>query len=101
MVDGTLFDKIEQIARNIRGNDKPFGGLQVIDRSITYSTCDVADISSSYLAISFNSPQSHDQVNQTTNSLSKLLAGPNYSQGKTCRVSLECLGRKKTISLNS
>ena len=29
MVDGGLFDKIEQIARNIRGNNKPFGGLQV------------------------------------------------------------------------
>ena len=29
MVDGTLFDKIEEIARNIRGNNEPFGGLQV------------------------------------------------------------------------
>lgn len=28
MVDGALFDKLEEIGRRIRGNDKPFGGLQ-------------------------------------------------------------------------
>ena len=42
MVDGTLFDKIEQIARNIRGNDQPFGGLQV-SLADTQSLCPVAD----------------------------------------------------------
>jgi ATP-dependent DNA helicase PIF1 len=30
MVDGDLFDKLEYIARGIRGNDKPFGGIQLI-----------------------------------------------------------------------
>ncbi len=30
MIDGVLFDKIEYIARAVRGNVKPFGGLQVI-----------------------------------------------------------------------
>ncbi|KAK4687337.1 ATP-dependent DNA helicase PIF1, partial [Tremellales sp. Uapishka_1] len=30
MIDGHLFDKLEEIGRKIRGNDKPFGGLQVI-----------------------------------------------------------------------
>ncbi|KAL1122146.1 hypothetical protein AAG570_003551 [Ranatra chinensis] len=30
MVDGPYFEKIEYIAREIRGNDNPFGGIQVI-----------------------------------------------------------------------
>lgn len=29
MIDGHLFDKLETIARVIRGNKRPFGGLQV------------------------------------------------------------------------
>ena len=30
MVDGGLFDKLDEIGRQIRGNrDKPFGGIQV------------------------------------------------------------------------
>ncbi|KAL1494333.1 hypothetical protein ABEB36_009948 [Hypothenemus hampei] len=30
MVDGTYFQKIEEVARKIRKNDKPFGGIQLI-----------------------------------------------------------------------
>jgi ATP-dependent DNA helicase PIF1 len=30
MVDGTLFDKLEQIARTVRGISKPFGGIQLV-----------------------------------------------------------------------
>lgn len=30
MVDGDLFDKLEQIARTIRNNGRPFGGIQLI-----------------------------------------------------------------------
>ncbi len=30
MVDGDFFDKLEKVARLIRGNDLPFGGIQVI-----------------------------------------------------------------------
>jgi ATP-dependent DNA helicase PIF1 len=30
MVDGELFDKLEAIARNIRNNARPFGGIQLI-----------------------------------------------------------------------
>ena len=30
MVDGDLFDKLEQIARAIRGNGRPFGGIQLV-----------------------------------------------------------------------
>ena len=30
MVDGDLFDKLEQIARNIRNNGHPFGGIQLV-----------------------------------------------------------------------
>ncbi|XP_031624405.1 ATP-dependent DNA helicase PIF1 [Contarinia nasturtii] len=30
MVDGEYFEKIEAVARNIRKNDKPFGGIQLI-----------------------------------------------------------------------
>ncbi|XP_066594179.1 ATP-dependent DNA helicase PIF1 [Prorops nasuta] len=30
MVDGEFFDKIEAVARHIRRNDKPFGGIQLI-----------------------------------------------------------------------
>ncbi|XP_014284591.1 ATP-dependent DNA helicase PIF1 [Halyomorpha halys] len=30
MIDSELFEKIEWVARQIRGNDKPFGGIQVI-----------------------------------------------------------------------
>ena len=30
MVDGSLFDSLEAIARSIRGNKDPFGGIQLI-----------------------------------------------------------------------
>lgn len=30
MVDGVYFEKIEEVARHIRKNDKPFGGIQLI-----------------------------------------------------------------------
>ena len=30
MVDGDLFDKLEEIARNIRNNGRPFGGIQLV-----------------------------------------------------------------------
>lgn len=30
MIDGRLFDKLEELGRRIRGNSLPFGGLQVI-----------------------------------------------------------------------
>jgi len=30
MLDGNLFDKLEIIARQIKDNDKPFGGIQLI-----------------------------------------------------------------------
>lgn len=29
MMDGDLFDKLEQVARSLRKNEKPFGGMQV------------------------------------------------------------------------
>ena len=30
MVDGDLFDKLEEVARRIRNNGRPFGGIQLI-----------------------------------------------------------------------
>lgn len=30
MVDGELFDKLEQIARQVRNNSRPFGGIQLV-----------------------------------------------------------------------
>ncbi|EMG45970.1 RRM3 ATP-dependent DNA helicase RRM3 [Candida maltosa Xu316] len=30
MIDRTLFDKLEEVARVIRGNTKPFGGIQIV-----------------------------------------------------------------------
>ncbi|XP_071451511.1 ATP-dependent DNA helicase PIF1 [Hetaerina americana] len=30
MVDGRFFEKLERVARAVRGNDKPFGGIQLI-----------------------------------------------------------------------
>ena len=30
MVDGDLFDKLEEIARRIRNNGRPFGGIQIV-----------------------------------------------------------------------
>ena len=30
MISGTFFDKIEEVARRIRGNDEPFGGIQLV-----------------------------------------------------------------------
>jgi ATP-dependent DNA helicase PIF1 len=30
MVDGALFDKLEQVARTIRNNGRPFGGIQLV-----------------------------------------------------------------------
>ena len=29
MIDGELFDKLEEVARRVRGRPEPFGGLQV------------------------------------------------------------------------
>lgn len=30
MVDGDLFDKLEEVARRIRSNGRPFGGIQLV-----------------------------------------------------------------------
>jgi ATP-dependent DNA helicase PIF1 len=30
MVDGDLFDKLEAIARQLRNNGRPFGGIQLV-----------------------------------------------------------------------
>jgi ATP-dependent DNA helicase PIF1 len=30
MVDGQFFDKLEEIARYVRGNERPFGGIQLV-----------------------------------------------------------------------
>ncbi len=30
MIDADFFDKVEFVARNVRGNDKPFGGIQLV-----------------------------------------------------------------------
>lgn len=30
MVDGDLFDKLEELARRIRNNGRPFGGIQLV-----------------------------------------------------------------------
>jgi len=30
MLDGVIFDKLEYIARQIRGSNRPFGGLKII-----------------------------------------------------------------------
>jgi len=30
MVDGHLFDKLEELARILRTNDQPFGGIQLV-----------------------------------------------------------------------
>ena len=30
MLDGKLFDKFEQLGRALRGNSRPFGGIQLI-----------------------------------------------------------------------
>ena len=30
MIDGSLFEKVEQIAREIKGSSLPFGGIQLI-----------------------------------------------------------------------
>ncbi|RLV90878.1 ATP-dependent DNA helicase PIF1 [Spathaspora sp. JA1] len=30
MIDGVLFDKLEEVARLVRGNSKPFGGIQIV-----------------------------------------------------------------------
>ena len=41
MVDGGLFDALEALARGIRGNQEPFGGIQLIlagDMSIRFQT---------------------------------------------------------------
>jgi len=33
MIDGELFDKLEEIARRLKKNKKPFGGIQVHTRT--------------------------------------------------------------------
>jgi len=30
MLDGGLLDKLEEVARRVRGNQRPFGGIQLI-----------------------------------------------------------------------
>lgn len=34
MIKGQLLDKLDYIGREVRKNDKPFGGLQVRDNTI-------------------------------------------------------------------
>ena len=36
MVDGALFDSLEAIARGVRGNKEPFGGIQLILAGLSY-----------------------------------------------------------------
>lgn len=38
MIDGTFFDKLEEIARNARENGLPFGGMQVNDTLSCYES---------------------------------------------------------------
>ena len=30
MIDGELFEKVEHIARTLKGDERPFGGIQLI-----------------------------------------------------------------------
>ena len=39
MVDGSLFDSLEAIARSIRGSKDPFGGIQLILAGWSCPTC--------------------------------------------------------------
>lgn len=36
MIDAGLFDKLEQIARQVRKNTRPFGGIQVSMHPVTF-----------------------------------------------------------------
>jgi hypothetical protein len=36
MIDGDLFDKLEEIARTIKRSEKPFGGIQVNKLSVNH-----------------------------------------------------------------
>ena len=42
MVDGEYFKKLEAVARSVKGNDRPFGGIQLI---FTGDFLQVVDIS--------------------------------------------------------
>jgi ATP-dependent DNA helicase PIF1 len=39
MIDGDLFDKLEAVARGVKGNDRPFGGIQLVLAGATHTTC--------------------------------------------------------------
>jgi hypothetical protein len=49
MLDGDLFDKLEEIARNVRHNTKPFGGLQLILSGEAVVSCRVCRVVSCHL----------------------------------------------------
>lgn len=38
MVDGSLFDSLEAIARSLKGNSKPFGGIQLVLAGLSQRT---------------------------------------------------------------
>lgn len=60
MLSGEFFDKVEQIARNVRNSDKPFGGIQLI---LSGDFCQLSPIDSKKFCFEANSwPYCIDKV---------------------------------------
>jgi len=54
MCDAVLFDKLEHVARRIRGSLKPFGGIQVIATGDFFQLPPVATTRLAFEAASWN-----------------------------------------------
>lgn len=67
MLNSDLFEKLEAIARHIRGNDIPFGGIQVIATGDLFQLPPVEKFSSSGQSFCFESPRWDRTIDKTVN----------------------------------
>ncbi|OKL58060.1 ATP-dependent DNA helicase PIF1 [Talaromyces atroroseus] len=65
MVDGDLFDKLEEIARRIRNNGRPFGGIQLIVTGDFFQLPPVPDSSNRDVKFAFNAATWNTSIQHT------------------------------------
>jgi ATP-dependent DNA helicase PIF1 len=66
MVDGELFDKLESVARSIRANGRPFGGLQLVITGDFFQLPPVPDSSTNRVAkFAFDAATWNTSINHT------------------------------------
>lgn len=65
MVDGDLFDKLEEIARTIRNNGRPFGGIQLVVTGDFFQLPPVPDTSSRDARFAFDAATWNTSIQHT------------------------------------